>query len=190
MQFTKSTFTIKTIKRFEEVSGYEFTARVRGEELSFGVHKDDEGSWGVTDLRTGLSVSPGRDATRKLAVENFEKLVVPKLAEAFATEDYAEACDELRAATSTEQGIEELRAEIAELRREVKAETATDEGLASRIDALIAEHESVSIAGETSCAVYLGGIEKNSAAMSAAKEAGARFGNHKKYGKCWYFPKA
>lgn len=59
-----------------------------------------------------------------------------------------------------------------------------------KIDALIAEYSGIKIAGETSCAVYFEPtIKKDSPEMVAVKEAGGRWGNHRKFGKCWYMPR-
>lgn len=178
MRFEKASYEIRTNgskKGHEQVEGYEFEAEVKGEALRFGVHKDEHGNWGVTDLRTGCMLGASKESTRKQAVEGFGKYDLPRFAELYGTERYSEMCDEFLDILYPPQSTKEPKDESDEV--------------TSKVDALIAKHEVVGVAGETSCAVYLNGIEKGSEAMAAAKELGARFGNHKRYGKCWYFKK-
>lgn len=59
----------------------------------------------------------------------------------------------------------------------------------AKVDALIAEFSAIQVAGETTCAIYLSGIEKDTPEMEAVKAAGGKWGNHKKFGKCWYVSK-
>lgn len=85
-----------------------------------------------------------------------------------------------------EARIEKAEEKIEQIAELVKATRAPE--LDAKVDALIAEHTAITVAGKTKCAVYLAGIEKGSPEMEAAKAAGARFGNHKRFGKCWYMP--
>lgn len=88
-----------------------------------------------------------------------------------------------------EAEIDRLKGEMEELKAEHASKPEADE-LQSKIDALIAEHETIAIAGTTSCAVYFEPtIAKGSEEMEAIRAAGGKFGNHKKFGKCWYMPR-
>lgn len=212
MNFEKASFTIRVRgNKAQQVEGYEFEEKVGSEAVRFGVHKDEGGNWGVTDLRTGLLAGVAKESTRKRAIQAFELHSLPKLAELYDSERYSKLCDEFISIVCPEPvdelaklksdyesvckdfndatlKVRELEAELERLKSEDAAMPATNE-LQSKVDALIAEHEMIGIAGETSCAIYLSGIEKNSPEMEAAKAAGAKFGNHKKYGKCWYMPR-
>lgn len=130
------------------------------------------------DIKKQLRAASKENAVLAKQVEELTKQLEgakSTAVEATPNEDIAEA----------ERRIEGLEAKLSKIVEATKKPAAETE---SKVDALIAECSGITIEGRTSCAVYLGGIEKDSPEMEAAKAAGARFGNHKKFGKCWYMP--
>lgn len=175
-----------------ELDNREFQAvlmPVRGKDASLKQPSDSSCTDKVSELERELNEVKFDKQCLEAEVKDKQE-IIDKLKKVHdSAQDVVDSYDAVEKASKELQAENErLRAELESLKAATPSEPTSDEVM-EKVDALIAKHSGIKVAGSTTCAVYFEKVRKNSKAERAIEAAGGRQGKHKKFGECWYMPR-